>query len=291
MAAKIYRGYDIDALWAQYNNRGLVPPEVRKAAQNDRIRQSNAVRASAIHKHFDIRYGPHARERLDLFLPKIDGVPLHVYIHGGYWQKNNKEGYAFMAETFISAGVAVAVVEYGLCPDVTLAALTNQIRRALMFLWQKADTYGYDQGNIQVCGHSAGGHLTAMMMATDWPAFADGLPMDVVASGLPISGIYDLEPIRHTPLNDAVGLDADDIGPLSPMFLAPTTKAPMTVVVGSAESKEFNRQAADFAEAWRSHGVDVHLIVVAGMNHYTVLTQIANSSSEIFTAAMGLMGK
>ncbi len=291
MPKVIYRQYDADTLWIQYNNQGMVPFEEREKIKRRRRLCSAAVRTSGITQLIDISYGSQERERLDLFLPENEGVPLYIYIHGGYWQKNDKEDYSFVAEALVSAGVAVAVVEYTLCPHVTLAELTDQIRHAVGYLWLSADKYGYDCRNILVSGHSAGGHLTAMMMATDWTEVNIKLPPAVVAAGMPISGIYDLEPIRYTPLNDAIGLTAEDIGPLSPMFLKPTSKAPVTVVVGAAESLEFNRQAEDFTRAWSAYGIEAKLLVLPKMNHYTVVFQLADPTSKLFKTAMHLMGK
>jgi len=287
----IYRDYDAKALRSQYNNRSRVDSKWRLALKDQRSQRSAAVRASGIRQFHDIRFGPHERERLDLFMPEADRAPLHVFIHGGYWQKNDKEDFSFVTEAFVPAGVAVAVVEYALCPGVTIAELTDQVRRAIKYLWQAAEEYGYDRNNIQVCGHSAGGHLTAMMLATDWTNFSDLLPPGLVASGLPISGIYDLEPIRLTPLNDAAGLSTDDIAPLSPIYLEPSAQMPRVVVVGEAESREFYRQALDFTKAWKARGINVKLLAVAGLNHFSILDPLTDPSSELFQTALQLMGR
>jgi arylformamidase len=291
MATAIYRDYDKDALWGQYNNRGMTPADQVTAIKAEQARRADAVRASGMKRVLDLQYGWHSRERLDLFLPDAPNPPLHVFIHGGYWQMNDKEPFAFIADALVPAGIAVANVEYALCPAVTLTELTDQIRRAVSYLWRSAPSHGYDRGNIQISGHSAGGHLTAMMMATDWPAFDANLPPGVIASALPISGIYDIEPIRHTPLNDPVKLTDAEVARLSPMSLPPKCKAPMAVVVGAAESAEFNRQAADFAEAWRRHGIQAEVIAVPRMNHFTVLDELARPGSSTFRAALRLMGR
>jgi arylformamidase len=287
----IYREYSAKALWSQYNNRSRVDPKWRSALKEQRAQRSAAVRGSGIRQFHDIRFGPHERERLDLFMPEIHGAPLHVFIHGGYWQKNAKEDFSFVSEAFVPAGVAVAVIEYALCPEVTLAELTDQVRRAIKYLWQAAKKYGYDRNNIQVCGHSAGGHLTAMMLATDWMTFSSELPPGLIGSGLPISGIYDLEPIRLTPLNDATGLSAADIAPLSPIYLDPAVQMPLVVVVGEAESPEFYRQASDFTKVWKACGMNVKLLTVAGLNHFSILDQLTDPSSELFRTALRLMGR
>ena len=247
MGEAIYREYDAEALYAQYNNRAMIAPEVLAALKDDQARRADAFRAAA-RAEIDVAYGPHARERLDLFLPKAEKPPLFAFFHGGYWQWNDKEPFAFLCEGLVPAGAAFANIEYALCPDVSLTELTQQARRAIAYLWREADRFGYDRDRIVVSGHSAGGHLTAMMMATDWPAFGEDLPANVVAAGLPISGIYDLEAVRLTPLNDAIGMDEAEARALSPMFQPPATRGPMVVVYGGAESIEFHRQAESLVE-------------------------------------------
>ncbi len=290
MGEAVYRNFDSEALYAQYNNRAMTPPEELEAIKADQGRRSDAFRAAAARAELDISYGPHARERLDLFLPEAANAPLFAYIHGGYWQWNNKEPFVCLGEPLVSGGAAFANIEYALCPDVSLSELTDQIRRALAYLWREADRFGYDRGRIVVSGHSAGGHLTAMMMATDWPAFADGLPTDLVAAGLPISGIYDVEAVRLTPLNDLVRMDEAEARALSPMFLTPASRAPMTVVVGGAESGEFHRQAEEFATAWRKSDVAADVVTAPERDHFTVLNALAEPGHDVLAAAKRLLG-
>lgn len=289
MSAAVYRNFDSEALYAQYNNRAMLPAEELAAIKASQEKRSAAFRASAPRKHLDLKYGPHARERLDIYLPPKDGAPLFAFIHGGYWQWNDKEGTDFLGKELVAAGAAFANIEYALCPAVTLAELTNQIRRALAFLWKEAPKYGYDRARIVVSGHSAGGHLTAMTMVTDWPSFEKGLPVDLVSGGLPISGVYDVEPIRLTPLNDAVRMEAGDVADLSPMFMEPSTLAPAIVAFGGAESAEFHRHANDLAGAWSAHGVPAEVLDIPGRNHFTALDALAETDQRLFEAALKLL--
>ncbi len=290
MGEAVYRNYDAEALYAQYNNRAMIAPEELEAIKADQERRSDAFRAAASRAELDIAYGPHARERLDLFLPDAENAPLFAYIHGGYWQWNDKEPFVFLCEQLVAGGAAFANIEYALCPEVGLSELTDQVRRALAYLWREADGFGYDRGRIVVSGHSAGGHLTAMMMATDWPACGDGLPADLVAAGLPISGVYDVEPVRLTPLNDLVRMDEAEARAQSPMFLAPASRAPLIVVVGGTESDEFQRQAADYAASWRKSGVAAEVVVAPGRDHFTVLNALAEPGHDALAAANRLLG-
>ena len=289
MPEAVYRDYDSEALYAQYNNREQLSEEALNAIKADQNARSAAYIAEATRKHIDLAYGPHERERLDIFLPENDGAPMFAFIHGGYWQWNDKEGFEFLAKELNAAGAAFANIEYALCPAVTIAELTNQCRRAIAFLWRNAAKYGYDAGNIVVSGHSAGGHLTAMMQATDWPAFEDGLPMDVVAAGLPISGVYDLEPIRLTPLNDAVRMEAGDVAAVSPMFMAPTSTGPSVIAFGGNEYDEFDRQAEDLAAAWAKHGMETSTLNMPGRDHFTALSALAEADHALFAAALKLL--
>ena len=290
MGEPIYREYDSEALYAQYNNRAMIAPEALAAIREDQGRRTEAFLASPVRSELDIAYGDHPRERLDLFLPDTRHPPLFAYIHGGYWQLNTKDPFAYLGEQLVPAGAAFANIDYALCPDVTLSALTDQVRRAMAYLWRNAGRFGYDQDRIVVSGHSAGGHLTAMMMATDWPAVATDLPDDFIAGALPISGIYDVEPIRMTPLNDAVRLDKSETRALSPMFLSPTSSAPMVVVVGGTESDEFHRQAEDLTTAWRKSGLSAEVLMVPGCEHFAVLHTLATPGHDLCKAAKRLLG-
>ena len=289
MGDPVYRNYDATALWSQYNNRAQIPAETLDAIKADQGARSADYRGTAKHAHLDLSYGGHLRERLDLFLPGGGGAPLLAFIHGGYWQWNDKEGFEFLARELVAAGAAFANIEYALCPSVTLRELTDQCRRATAYLWREAGRYGYDRERIVVSGHSAGGHLTAMLQATDWPEFAADLPAGLVAAGLPISGIYDVEPIRLTPLNDAVRLRQSDVAGLSPMFMTPTSPGPAVVAYGGGEYDEFHRQARDLASAWAGHGMETSVLELPDRDHFTALNALAEPDHDLFRAALGLL--
>jgi arylformamidase len=289
MSEAVYREYDSDALFAQYDNRAQLSEEALNAIKADQSARSAAYIAEATRKHIDLAYGPHERERLDIFLPENDGAPMFAFIHGGYWQWNDKEGFEFLAKELNAAGAAFANIEYALCPAVTMAEISDQCRRAIAYLWREAGRYGYDASRIVVSGHSAGGHLTAMMQATDWPAFEEGLPMDVVAAGLPISGVYDVEPIRLTPLNDAVRLKPEDVASQSPMFMKPTSTGPSVIAFGGNEYDEFDRQAHDLAAAWAKHGMETSTLMMPGRDHFTALSALAETDHDLFAAALKLL--
>ena len=171
----VYGQYDQMGLEAQYDLRPIWPdvPDVVAYRENESARVRGLIPG-----RLDIAYGDAPKQRLDVFPPTDGrvGAPALIYIHGGYWQWNDKEGFEFLAKELNAHGAAFANIEYSLCPSVTLAELTNQCQRAVAHLWKEAEALGFDRDRIVVSGHSAGGHLTAMMQATDWPAFEDGLP-------------------------------------------------------------------------------------------------------------------
>lgn len=287
MTETVYLDYDAETLYAEYNNRGKVADyEVMSA---DWARRSDAVRAKLPNAAIDLEYGDGPRETFDLFLPENDNPPLFAFIHGGYWQWNEKKNYAFLAESFVDAGIGFANIEYALCPTVTLEQLVDQIRRAFAHLWRNAGDLGFNRDHIMVSGHSAGGHLAGVVLTTDWAAFGDDLPRNLVHRGMPISGVFDLEPIRHTPIGDPLGLDAATAAMLSPMFNQPWAKADTVIAMGAHEGREFHRQAEEFAAHCRRQGTNVRINSVFGTNHFSVLETLAAPDGALFKAAKELI--
>jgi arylformamidase len=208
----------------------------------------------------DVAYGETEREALDLFLPETEGpCPLALFIHGGYWQALDRKAVSHFARGMLLRGVAVAVPSYGLCPDVSLSTIVAQLRRCAASLYLGA------RQRILATGHSAGGHLAAMLLATDWPALDAALGTDVVPAALPISGVFELEPLLPTSIGRALQLSREEARGLSPRLIA-APGLPLHAVVGGDESDEFRRQTQDFAAAW---GGTAEEIPVA--NHFTVL--------------------
>jgi len=273
-------------LEAQYNNRAAVPEHVEIMAQWEQRSEATRARGGC---RLDLAYGPREREKIDLFGAGRGNAPVHVYIHGGYWQRGDRRIYSFVADGLTAAGVNVALVGYELCPDVTLDEIVDEVRRACAWLWRNAGDLGIDRDRIQIGGHSAGGHLTAMVLATDWPRIEPALPADLVKSGVAISGLFDLEPLRLTSINEAVGMDAATAQRNSPTLLAPATRAPLVVAVGGAESAEYHRQAEDFVRAWRAKDVDVTLLDLPGHNHFTIVPELADPGGALLEHALALL--
>ncbi len=233
----------------------------------------------------DIAYGPTAAEHLDLYPARAPDAPLHLFIHGGYWHSLSSKEFSFVAEGPVEAGVAVAVLNYDLCPNVTMTEIVRQNRAAVKWLYENARRLNCDPGRISVSGHSAGGHLTAMLMATDW-AGAWGLPQDVVKSGCAISGLFDLAPFEHSWLQPKLKLDAGEIERNSPIRHIPSAAGPLIVTLGGDESAEFHRQSQDFLAAWTRAGLKGAYLDLPGLNHFTVLEGYMDRRSPLCSAIL-----
>ena len=233
----------------------------------------------------DIAYGPTAAEHLDLYPARAPDAPLHLFIHGGYWHSLSSREFSFVAEGLVEAGVAVAVLNYDLCPAVTMTEIVRQNRAAVKWLYENARRLNCDPGRISVSGHSAGGHLTAMLMATDW-AGAWGLPPDVVKSGCAISGLFDLAPFEHSWLQPKLKLNAGEIERNSPILHIPQSAGPLIVTLGGDESAEFHRQSQDFLAAWTRAGLEGAYLDLPGLNHFTVLEGYMDRRSPLCSAIL-----
>jgi len=274
----LYRNYDRAGLDAQYFLRGRVPehPEYfrRWAEDSAAVRRARPCR-------LDISYDS---ERLDLFPAERPAAPCLLFIHGGYWQALDKSDFSFLAPAFQDAGVALAVVNYTLAPKAGMDEIVRQNRAAVAWLYRNARAYGVDPERIHVAGHSAGGHLTAMMLATDWAAF--GLDRNPVRGACAISGLYDLEPIRLCYLNDVLGLDAATAERNSPLRHLPKQSPPLILSVGTGETDEFLRQQADFAAAWRKAGLPLEIADQPGDHHFEIVNRLGQLTSPLHQAVM-----
>ncbi|MBF8221998.1 alpha/beta hydrolase [Halomonas sp. 328] len=234
----------------------------------------------------DLAYGPGERQRLDLLLADAPGAPLHVFLHGGYWQAMDKDDHAHLFAPLRERGVNVALIEYTLAPQATLGDQVEEVRQALTFLWRQAATYGYDRHRLQLSGHSAGGHLGAWLLATDWPAREAGMPAQPFGSALLVSGLYELEPLRHLPFGPLVGLTSvERARDGSPIHARPHPGARLCLAVGEQESEEFHWQSRALAEAW---GGEVEVLSIAGTHHFSVMETF--QEGELMARALRYLG-
>ena len=271
----IYRGMDRAALDAAYDNTRAVD---NVQEYRDRWwKVSAALRAAPLSK-CDLRYGSRPRATLDYFPGGTANGPLFVFIHGGYWQRNEKERFSFTALGPLAHGINVAVPGYTLAPEARLTDIVAEMRQALTFLAESASGLGFDPKKIFVGGWSAGGHLTA--------AVADHA---AVRGGLPISGIFDLEPIALGALNDALQLSADEIAQLSPIRNLPGRSPPLTLFVGGNELPELKRQSEEYVAAGRARGLPFSLDVLPGLHHFSILDELARPDGALTRALVELV--
>ena len=269
----------------QYNNRAAVPEHPQIIARW--VSESATVRSNQ-RCELDLEYGPSYQEKLDLFFADGKSKALLVFIHGGYWRSLDKNDFSFLAPAFTRHGVSVAMINYGLAPQVRIDDIVRQTRAAIAWIAQNAYRYGADASKLYVAGHSAGGHLTAMMAATHWPSVATTLPIDLIKGAISISGIYDLEPIRYASINQDVRLDAAAAARLSPALMRPPVKLTMVMAVGGDESDEFKRQNKLLIERWSEYAMQD--IPMPGTNHFSVVDELAKIESPLHSAALKIMG-
>jgi arylformamidase len=269
----------------EYNNRELVPEHPQFLA---RWAGLSARARGTMTCYLDRSYGEQPGETVDIFPARKGDGSCMMFIHGGYWRALDKKDFSFLAPAWVDAGVSLAVVNYDLCPRVTMDEIVRQMLRASRWLWLNAEQYGMDQDRLYVAGHSAGGHLTAMLMCARWPVFDRALPKDLWKGGLAISGLYDLRPLIDVDwLNGDLRLDLAGALKLSPAFLPPATRAPVMTCVGGDESGEFHRQNALLGSRWRSAFAGD--IAMPGRHHFSVIDGLADQKSALFAGARRLM--
>lgn len=261
-------------LEAEYNNRARVPGHPAIIASWKQ--RAEAFRASHKNAETGLAYGESPRQTIDLFWPNTSrDAPIALFIHGGYWQALDPSFFSHLANAANKNGIALALVGYDLCPGVPLAAIVDQMRAATLYLW------GRYKRRLVASGHSAGGHLTACLLATDWKSLDADAPEDLVPSGLSISGVFDLEPLVPTSINNALKLDAAEAKRLSPLHWPVPRGRKLEAWVGGAESSEFLRQSRDVADRWARQGAETLYRELPGADHFMVLDPLTDPASEI----------
>jgi acetyl esterase/lipase len=267
---------DRAALDAAYNNTAAVGIAKRDQYVAGWASRGEAVRRSRDAK-IDLRYGSAPRQRLDIFPCGRPGTPTLAYIHGGYWQMNDKDPYAFFGEVLLPAGFNLALIEYTLAPEARMDQIVAEIRASMSWLIEHVKEHGGDPARVFVAGHSAGGHLTAVAMNDPR-----------VAGGIAISGLYDLEPIRLNYLNDKLKLDPAEALRNSPIHHIPAQASPLVVAVGLGELPELIRQSEDYWKAWSGRGLLGKYLGLPGHDHFSVLEELATRDGKLFAALQEL---
>lgn len=286
----VYRGYDKQELDGEYAPSSCV--EDINVYLDEYVRLSQAARDAAAEEggaEFGLRYGDGDEETLDLFLPRqAKDAPLHIYIHGGYWQLLSKDESSFSATLFQEHGSHLAVINYTLAPAQTLTGIVDECRRAIAWLHRNADRFGYDRERIHLSGSSAGAHLCMMMLLTDWRDY--GLPVHAVSGVCAVSGIYDLEPVQLSYVNDKVGMDVAEALANSPIRHELRNRCPVIFAYGDNETAEFKRQTDEYSEELQAGGWDIRFSEIAERNHFDVILDLCDARSWLARSVLAGMG-
>jgi arylformamidase len=263
----------------EYNNRARVPenPAIMAGWAKD------AAEYRERHPPRSIVYGSGARNSIDFF-PGNDEGPIVVFIHGGYWQAFDGSAFSHLAGGLNAHGIGVAIPSYDLCPAVTIDEITGEMRLATRELARLGRS-------LVMSGHSAGGHLAACLLATDWPVYDASLPRDLVTAAYAISGLFDLGPLVGTSINNALRLDSETARAASPLFWTAPSHGSLDAVVGEHESAEYFRQSRTIVDVWGRAGVATRFGTVAGANHFTAIAPLADPGSPMVARLKQLAGR
>jgi arylformamidase len=285
MSDELYRGFRSDEMEFQYNPRVSVPefPELAKT----RAAQAKIVRESA-KSWLNISYGKSPRQSLDIYAADRPNGTVLVYIHGGYWRSGSKEDNCNFVPTFTKRGATVVLVEYDLCPAVTVTDIVRQTRSSIAWVCKNIAPYGANPAKMYVSGHSAGGHLTAMALANDWTN--EGLPPDCIKGAVATSGVYDLDMVMRISVQEQVHLTPEIAKLNNPFLNPPRVKCPLVIAVGGAEPKGWQQMSEDYFNYCKGQGMSVEYLVVPGANHYTMSEKLLDDASPLTQAMIKQMG-
>jgi arylformamidase len=284
----IYREYDQKGLDAEYDLRPLWPdvPEVVAHRENESARVRGRIPG-----RLGVAYGTSPKETLDVFPPLNGraGAPALIYIHGGYWQLSDKDDTTYIAPAFLDSGIVFVTLNYTLAPDADMDRIVDECRRAIAWIWKNAAEIGVDPDRLYVAGHSAGGHLTAMLLTTDWRNVDPALPAMPFKGACALSGLYDLEPVRLSFLNEVLGLTPELAARNSPLYLDPLADIPLILSVGDRETDEFKRHQTELFAAWSAKGLAVEEVPAPDCHHYTIVGHFGDPATELHKAMIAMI--
>ncbi|MBX2869405.1 MAG: alpha/beta hydrolase [Acidiferrobacterales bacterium] len=271
----------------QYFLRGL-RPDYDVAVVPDWLSRSSEFSQRFTGK-IDLVYGNQERNYLDFYSADVAGCPLMIYIHGGYWQRGDKSVYRFLAEGFLEQGISVALINYPMCPAVRLSEISAHARKAVHWLWCHSEELAFSRDNIHIVGHSAGGHLTAEMMMTDWSSVEPEMPQDCILSGTALSGLYDLEPLLFCSENARLKLDPAEVKIASPLWRQIRSLPSMIVGYGANEPPDMQRQSIEFFETFRGISENMSIYIASDADHFDVVNVLGDFQSPLFSQIIGLI--
>ena len=271
----LYRNFATEAeINAEYDP-GMISDRVQAI---DRFERMSEAATKQITNWYSCQFGPTEAEYVDVFPSGIPNGPVHIFIHGGYWRALSTREFAFVAQVLVQKGITVVLTNYGLCPDIRLSDIVDQTRRAVSWVAHNALKLNIDSDRLSLSGHSAGGHLVAMMLATDWSDY--GLPRDLIKGSISLSGLFDLRPFPHSWLQPTLALSVAEVEDNSPLFLPVCAKAKVTLLYGELEQSEFARQSIAYSEHLASNNVTVDCLAIEKADHFTELDLFVQEESD-----------
>ena len=279
------RGYTPEEFERQFNPRAAVPDHQPKI--DARVAMSKAAR-TRLKGHYDIPYGPGAKELLDIFPAAASDAPVQLYVHGGYWRAQDKSDVTFLAEPLTAAGACTVIMNYDLCPDVTVPEIVVETVRAIAWVHAHIAQYGGDPQRIFISGNSAGAHLCAMALAHDWTAA--GLPEDIVKGAALLTGVYDPEPVLGLSVNDQIRLTPEQVPLIDPRRHLPRRPLPLLIAVGGAETESWIKQSRDYHALCREHGIDAEYLEMPGEDHFTMTGVMGETDKPALQTIFRQMG-
>jgi arylformamidase len=276
-----------EILDADFNNRARVPDHQEQFDNWDKF---SATARELWNCTLDVAYGSKSSEKLDIFHADKTNAPVLVFIHGGYWQASDKAQFSFIANGFIPSKISVILLNHTLAPEVGIDEIVEQVRNAIAWTYRHGPEFSLDPNQIFVSGHSSGGHLTAMLISTPWPDISPDLPHNIIKGACILSGLFDLEPIRISSLNDILRMDEKTAARNSPLYLLPGNPIRLIMSVGGLESKEFLRQSQQFEEAWKARGYPLEKIHMPDCNHYSIVTELGKPENALNSAVRKQIG-
>ncbi len=281
-----YRDFPIEELIRQYSPRVAVPEHPVWKAQ---WTLASALARRRYEGRLRVPYGPTPGQTLDLFPARKPGAPINVFVHGGFWRFLDSFDHTLVAPAVLDAGGASVLLNYDLCPVVPLTEVVRQVRAALKWVWEHAEEANGDREQIYLSGHSAGGHLAAMMCTGDFNG-EFGLPDDAVKGATIVSAMLDLEPVMLVPGSEELGIEGDEIRALSPRYRPPAPHVPLVVAVGGLETSEWIRQTEDMTAVLQAQGSPTRYLKPEFDQHYSILLSLGNPMSELCAAMLRQMG-
>lgn len=279
----VYKGYDQAAMDRQYNNR-LHVTDYAAYIERWEILSRQTEKEFPVVKN--IPYGMLSREQLDIYPSLYPSSKTLVFIHGGYWHKFDKSSFQFVAKAFRNYGITTVLINYPLAPAASVDQIAASCRLAIQWLYRNISAHNGDPGHLYVAGHSAGGHLAAMLLATNWRHF--NLETDVIKGVCVISGLFNLVPIMLSEINQVLKVDTETALRNSPVNLLPATQCSLSIVVGSNETNEFLDQSQELYTCWKQ-SISAEIIQIPGLNHYSIVETMLDSQSCLHQAMLRLM--